>query len=80
MGGWVNFTPIIRFIAQLLRSRQARFQLKLELQVGPECGNMTTSVPPRLNIHIETDTRLMIHTDTYTDTDTAQTSIAMVSV
>ena len=26
-------------MAQLACSRQARFQLKLKLQVGPECGN-----------------------------------------
>ena len=37
-------------MAQLACSRQARFQLKLKLQVGPECGNNTNKKKnPHLN-------------------------------
>ena len=31
-------------MAQLACSRQARFQLKLKLQVGPECGNICENI------------------------------------
>ena len=38
MGGWISPQKSSHFVAQLACSRQARFQLKLKLQVEPESG------------------------------------------
>ena len=40
MGGQVDITPIIKSLRGPTSClRQAKFQLKLKLHVGPECGN-----------------------------------------